>query len=313
MTEAPHDRTNDAPAAAESLFAGGGEMGALMRQTDWSQTPLGPVDGWPQGLKTCVRIMLTSPQPMFVGWGDDLISLYNDPYSPSLGSKHPAALGLPMAVVWREIWDDVGPRLARVMQQNEGTFDEAFLFIMERNGYPEETYFTFSYSPVPNESGGVGGFFCACTEDTPRIIGERQLALLGDLAAATVEARTAEEAAALSAACLNSNARDLPFAMIYIVDQAERRAVLAGAAGIQPGHPAASASLALDADGIWPFDEVVRTGRASLVTGLQASFDGLPSGPWDRAPQQAVVRPIASLGQADRARADRGPEPLPPV
>ena len=146
-----------------------------------------------------MRIILTSRQPMFVWWGDELINLYNDAYKAIVGGKHPEALGQPASVVWREIWDQVGPRAAAAMRGNEGTYDEALLLIMERNGYPEETYYTFSYSPVPNDQGGTGGIICANTDDTQRIIGERQLALLRELAARTADARTAREACALRA------------------------------------------------------------------------------------------------------------------
>lgn len=141
-------------ASSADFLAGGGEMGARIRAKDWSATPLGPIECWPQSLKTIVRIMLTSRQPIWIGWGPDLIKLYNDPYKAIVGGKHPEALGQPAAVVWREIWDAIGPRLETAMQQNEGTYDEALLLIMERYGYQEETYYTFSYSPVPADEGG---------------------------------------------------------------------------------------------------------------------------------------------------------------
>src|SRR6476469_8654256 len=162
-----HDGGPTAPdrAGPPGFMAGGGEMGARMREFDWSATPLGPVEAWPQSLKTCVRIVLTSRQPMFVWWGDALINLYNDAYKSIVGGKHPEALGQPASVVWREIWDQVGPRAETAMRRNEGTYDEALLLIMERNGYPEETYYTFSYSPVPNDQGGSGGLICANTDD----------------------------------------------------------------------------------------------------------------------------------------------------
>jgi len=130
---------SDAPGLSET-FPGDGELAALMRGRDWAATPLGPVEHWPQSLKTCVRIMLTSRQPMFVWWGDDLINLYNDAYTTILQGKHPLALGQPASQVWHEIWDQVGPRAASALQRNEGTYDEALLLIMQRNGYPEETY-----------------------------------------------------------------------------------------------------------------------------------------------------------------------------
>src|SRR5215475_14382381 len=166
------------------FLAGGGELGARMRALDWASTSLGPAERRPRSLKTAVRIMLTSRQPIWIGWGQDLIYLYNDPYKSIIGGKHPWALGRPASEVWRELWSDIGPMLATAMRGDEGTYVEEQLLIMERSGYREETYYTFSYSPVPDDDGSVGGIICANTDDTRRVIGERQLALLRDLAAA---------------------------------------------------------------------------------------------------------------------------------
>ena len=160
-----------------AVFSGGGEMGARMRAFDWRTTPLGPPESWPQSLKTAVGIMLTSRYPMFVWWGRDRINLYNDAYIPVLGTRHPAALGQPAKDIWAEIWDEVGPRSDAVLLRGEATFDQNLLLLMERHGYPEETYFTFSYSPIRGDDGRINGVFCACTEETQRVIGERRLNL----------------------------------------------------------------------------------------------------------------------------------------
>ncbi len=285
----------------DQLFAGHGEMAKLMRSYDWSQTSLGPVAEWPQSLKTSVRIVLTSRQPMFVWWGDDLINLYNDAYTSIVGGKHPEALGQPASVVWREIWDQISPRAESAILKNEGTYDEALLLIMERNGYPEETYYTFSYSPVPNDQGGTGGIICANTDDTQRMINERQLTLLRELAAKTADARTFDEAGTLSARCLGSNPYDIPFAMIYLVDPDQQQLVLAGTAGIDRTHPAVPESLALDAESTWSFAEVLRTHHACLISDLGSEFSGLPAGAWEQSPHQAIIMPIASPGQDGEA------------
>ncbi len=296
------DRAPETPSAtsADRLFDGGGECGALMRAIDWTQTPLGPVETWPQSLKTIVRIMFTSRQPIWIGWGPDLIKMYNDPYKAIVGGKHPEAMGRPASVVWREIWDVLGPRLETVMQTNAGTYDESLLLIMERNGYPEETYYTFSYSPVPGDEGGVGGIICANTDDTQRIIGERQLKLLRTLAAATSDAHTIEEACRLSAAGLAQNPHDLPFAMLYLLD-AQQQMVCVGTAGISKGHPAVPETAPLDADGLWLFQDVIRSGKAAIIADLDQRFGHLPTGAWKRPPHQAVVLPIAPSGHTGKA------------
>lgn len=271
-----------------------------MRQRDWSLTPLGPAERWPQALKTAVRIMLTSRQAMFVWWGDELINLYNDAYRSIVGGKHPQALGQPASVVWREIWDQVAPRAKRAMFEDKGTYDEALLLIMERHGYPEETYYTFSYSPVPNDEGGTGGIFCANTDDTQRIMGERQLALLGELAARTADARNVEDACVRAARSLETNARDLPFALIYLLDSDHSCMVLTGAAGMAPGHPAAPGAVGLGAGSIWPLAEVMETGAPRLVTDL-SPLGPLPTGAWSRPPSMAALLPVSSSGQAGRS------------
>ena len=287
--------------ATMDLFAGDSELSFLMRSKDWSKTPLGPPETWPQSLKTCVRIILTSRQAMFVWWGDQLINIYNDAYKAIVGGKHPEALGQPASEVWREIWDQVGPRAETAMRRNEGTYDEALLLIMERYGYPEETYYTFSYSPVPNDFGGAGGIICANTDDTPRIIGQRQLTLLRELGAGTVGARTAEEACAQSALALAANRHDLPFALVYLMDAEKRCLRLAGSSGMGPDHPAAEDKVDLDLPHALPYAEVLRSHRPRLIQDLSVLPGALPAGAWDRPPNQAVALPLAPQGETGRA------------
>ncbi|EGF93483.1 sensory box protein [Asticcacaulis biprosthecium C19] len=276
--------------AAADLFRGDSETAALMRERDWSQTSLGPVSGWPQSLKTAVRIMLTSRQPIWIGWGRDLVFLYNDPYKSIIGGKHPYMLGQPTSVVWAEIWEDIGPMLATAMGGSEGTYVEEQLLIMERNGYPEETYYTFSYSPIPDDDGTPGGIICANTEDTHRVIGDRQVALRRDLAAALTQARTVSQACTLAMGALGHNTHDLPFALIYVPDGEDL--VLAGTSGIARGHAAAPARLAADKS-IWPLSD---SGDSRLIADLRGRLD-LPSGAWPVSPDRAVMLPIATGGE----------------
>jgi PAS domain S-box-containing protein len=279
------------------LLAGGGDLGARMRQVDWSQTPLGPVEQWPQSLRTCVRILLTSRQPMFVWWGDDLINLYNDAYRSILGGKHPWALGKPASAVWREIWDQVSPRAETAMKTEEGTYDEALLLIMERNGYPEETYYTFSYSPVPNDQGGTGGIICANTDDTLRIIGERQISTLREVASTTSTSRTALEACELSALALRTNRRDMPFAMLYLVDNDRKTATLAATSGVSRNHQFVKETVSLTEDSDWPFHKAIEP-DGFVIYELPHDAD-LPHGDWDRAPAHAAGVHIQGSGQTN--------------
>ena len=286
----------------ERPLVGHSELAQLMREFDWAGTAIGPPQSWPQSLKTAVGIMLTSRQPIWIGWGPELIYLYNDPYKSIIGGKHPWALGRPTSVVWSEIWQDIGPMLSQAMGGDQGTYVEAQLLIMERNGYPEETYYTFSYSPIPADDGTVGGIFCANSDDTQRVIGERQLTLLRELAATTADARTWQQACERSARALATDPRDLPFAMLYILEPDGRTAVLADSTGIDADHPARLASLSLDGSSPWPLAEVLRDYRPQVVSNLEVRFQAkFPSGAWQQAPNSAVVLPIMPSGETGRA------------
>ena len=285
----------------ERLFVGRSELAGLMKRFDWQATTIGPPEKWPQGLKTAVRIMLTSQQPIWIGWGTELIYLYNDPYKSIIGGKHPRALGQPTSVVWREIWQDIGPLLAKAMGGNEGTYVEAQLLIMERNGFPEETYYTFSYSPIPTDDGSPGGIFCANSDDTQRVISERQLSLLRELASSATESRSVSEACARSATALLTDPRDLPFAMIYLVEPGGHSARLAALSGIDERHPAVTPTMSIEASGIWPVKEVLQNHSPRLVNLSEAFGFDLPSGGWRQPPHQAVVLPILSSGETGRS------------
>jgi PAS domain S-box-containing protein len=173
LTERHHTmRATDDPGigSGAEFLSGGGVMGALMRTHDWSASPLGHPETWPQSLRTVVSLLLNSKFPMFIAWGSKLAFLYNDGYLPIFGAKHPLALGQPFA----EVWSDIGPLVDRALA-GEATFHENLPLVMLRHGYPEQTWFTFSYSPVRDETGGIGGLFCACFETTAQVVGERRL------------------------------------------------------------------------------------------------------------------------------------------
>lgn len=284
---------------AADFLSGGGEMGALLRSHDWSATDLGAPGQWPQSLKIAIRIMLTSRQPIWIGWGPDLMFFYNDAYKSIIGGRHPWALGRPTSEVWREIWDSIGPMLSTAMGGIEGTYVEEQLLIMERNGYPEETYYTFSYSPIPDDSGTPGGIICANTDDTKRVLGERQLGLLRDLGARAAEARSWREACQRAAAAIAANQRDLPFAMIYMVEPDGHSLSLLGTSGIEAGHPAAPASIPIGGPAPWPVADVLHSREPIVVDDLTARFAGdLPAGAWKGAPPGSAYLQILAAAES---------------
>ncbi|RZT36668.1 response regulator [Cupriavidus agavae] len=301
MTEADGSQPSDQHHPAPPFLAGGGEMGALIRTFDWRGTPLGAPEGWPQSLKTAIRIMLTSRQPIWIGWGQDLRFFYNDPYKAIIGGKHPQALGQPTAQVWSEIWSEIAPLLETAMAGVEGTFVEQKLLIMERNGYPEETYYTFSYSPVPDDHGGTGGMICANSDDTERVVAERQLNLLREVATSAVNARTWSEACRLSVGALRTNPYDLPFALLYLAERGTDTLSLCGSVGIEGGHPAAPQTLGMHAAAPWPAGAALRDGVTLHLTDLAGRFAApLPGGAWQFAPREAAILPVLTSGETSR-------------
>jgi signal transduction histidine kinase len=284
-------------AAVQEVLAGGGEMGALMRQIDWSATLLGPVNAWPQSLRTAVSICLNSRYPILIWWGPDYVKLYNDAYRIILGqSKHPRALGAPGREIWPEIWHIIGPMLDSVYHEGRATWSDDQLLLMDRNGYMEEAYFTFSYSPIRDESGGIGGIFTAVVETTPRVLGERRLRTVQELA---IEARTSEEAAAEALRILSKNPQDVPLALVYLLDAGGREACLAGASGIEWDNRVCpeTVDLTKDDQGAWPLARVATSGQAEVIEDLATRFGALPGGAWTDSPASAMVLPIVHPGQ----------------
>lgn len=282
----------------EDVFSADGEIGADLAVVDWAATPLGPPDGWPQSLRTAVSIVLSSRFSMWMAWGPELTFFCNAAYRrDTLARKYPWALGRPANEVWAEIWGDIGPRIEKVLTTGTATWDEGLLLFLERSGYPEETYHTFSYSPLHDDAGAVVGMLCVVSEDTDRVIGERRMATLRDLGSDPRVVRTEQETLAFVARQLERNFRDLPFTLTYLFDD-EGRARLAASTGIPTGHPAAPDVLDPDDERApWPVSEPAR-GEAALVELDGPPFGDLPFGDWSAPPAQALAVPLPQQGGA---------------
>ncbi|MET8156951.1 SpoIIE family protein phosphatase [Sphaerisporangium sp. NPDC005289] len=283
-------------AAGAEIFTVDDEVGRDLARVDWRETPLGPPDQWPQSLQTAVSILLSSRFPMWMAWGPRLTFFCNAAYRrDTLGRKYPWALGRPAGEVWAEIWDDIGPRIDAVLETGKATWDEALLLFLERAGYPEETYHTFSYSPLRDDAGAVVGMLCVVSEDTDRVIGERRMATLRDLGSDPSVVRTERQMLAFACGQLGRNAHDLPFTLTYLFDE-EGQARLAGTTGISAGHPAAPAILPLDDPAaVWPAAALAQ-GEPVLMPLDRAPFTGLPAGGWPEPPTQALVVPLLQQG-----------------
>ncbi len=281
------------PGPAELAFPGDGEMAQRMRAYPWESSPLGDPRDWPASLRTACRICLTSRFPMIIWWGEELRFFYNDAYLPLLGNKHPATVR-PGHQVWGDIWDTIGPMLDSVMRSGRATWSEDLLLPMNRHGYWEETYWTYSYSPLHDDDGIVGGVFTAVRDTTEQVVGRRRLAVLQDLGAQAGHARSVDEACDLVAQALERAQEVVPFAAIYLRGpEGMDAAVLT-----RSSPPGTVLSPRPDGPGGWPTDEVLRDGRPVTLDDVIARFGELPAGGWQTPPSQAMVLPLrAESGQ----------------
>ena len=319
-------------------LAEAGQVGADLLAVDWDETPLGPLDEWPQSLCTSVRILVSSRFSMWMAWGPRLTFFCNDAYRrDTLATKYPWALGRPADEVWAEIWPDIGPRIDRVMRTGVATWDEALQLFLERSGYAEETYHTFSYSPLTDDEGTVAGMLCVVSEDTDRVVGERRMRTLRDLGSATATGRTEQGLATAAAGALASNPWCLPFTLLFLHGE-DGATTLAATTGVPAGHPLtdpAAWPVPPTTGPTWgaatgPDDDLDLTldGAASSQAGGGASseagggvagtaaegapgtavvridhlterFDDLPTGAWAEPPVQAWLVPLVAQSGAE--------------
>ncbi len=264
---------------ALDFLAGGGALGSEMRRKDWAVTPLGDTRDWPQSLKTAVSICLNSRMPVFVWWGPELIMLYNDAYRQMLGAKHPRSLGQRARECWAEIWHVIGPMLEAVMSRAESTFSENLMLPLERNGFPEECYFTFSYSPIRHEEGGVAGVFCSVVETTSQVLAGRRTRTLRRLAEIAAVGRTEASALVLAIEALRESAADVPWAVYR--ELGERGPERSVTVGLEKAEEEALSGVLGD------YVERLRVSRSPLP---------LPSATRESAGPRGWVLPIAKAG-----------------
>jgi PAS domain S-box-containing protein len=283
------------------FLIGGGEMGERIRTFDWLKTPLGPITAWPQSLKTSTGLMLNSQHPMWIGWGPDATFLYNDAYIQVLSlAKHPWALGKPAGEVWAEIWNICGPLADKVFQRGEASFLNDVRLFMNRGDLLEETFYSFSYSPIRDESGNVGGLFCPSAEVTAKLLGTRRLRTLSELAAESLVEKSTRGACASAAGILRKNPDDVPFLLLYLISWEERCAYLEQAVGIPRGERLISPESAEltnypEEKRFWPLSEVAITSKSQVVS--LRGVEGLPLGAAGQDISDAIVLPLVSRGQ----------------
>ena len=282
--------------SAHSLFAGLGDDGTLLLSTDWSATPLGAVSGWPGELASAVRTVLASRLPMLIWWGPELVQIYNKAFEPRLGDKHPAAMGQPAKLCWPEAWAELEPLVESVLAGKGGTLSRDLLLFLRRHGYVEETYWTFSYSPIVNDSNEVLGIFVATNDVTAQVVGERRLTTVHELGTMSrSDLHSLQEAGRAALDVMARNRPALPFAACYLREGNQLR--LASSYGIVSGT--AACPLTIPRDASLPIARVARTGQGQMfdLLPLAQAGDVLPSPLGPAVPTLAMLSPLSISGQ----------------
>jgi len=272
-----------------------------MRAFDWSTTPLSPVEQWPQALRICVQIVAGSGYPMSICWGPHYVMLYNDASRPPMGAKHPWALGRSCYEVFPEAWGFMGPLHERIMTRGQETsFLTSQPVSLNRNNYLEECYFAFSYSPIPDDYGHVGGALGTGLETTERVLEDRRRQVLRDLASRTVGTRNEEEVWCVSAETLGEHRPSIPFAFLYEYRPAEHQAYLAGTS-VETDETLHPAVIDCHSKNLWRLDPAMTRDGVVVELGDRASDLSVPTGPADNR--------AATLGSAIEVQRYRGAAP----
>lgn len=285
--------------ADHPVFVGGGEMGALMRSFDWSNSPLGPPETWSPTLQAVTRMLLANCFPMLLWWGPDFLQIYNDAYRPVLGDKHPAAaLGRPFRECWSEVFHILGPLAQKPFEGGPATWMEDIPLEVNRFGFMEETHFTIGYSAVPDPAapGGIGGVLATVHEITRKVLGDRRLSAIRELSSRSFEAKTVKGACEVTVSTLAQSPLDVPFALIYLVDEKGETARLAGETGVSgfPGLRPEVVHLSEEPGRPWQFGSSRGQNGVVVVNDLRSKAGRVPRGPWSDPPDTAAIFPIQS-------------------
>ncbi len=271
-------------------------MADFVQRTDWSGSPVGDPSGWPLALSTIVETVLANPFPMLVFWGPRLVMIYNDAYRMIIGAKHPKALGQPADECFAEIWDVIGPDMEAIYAGAASVLNRDRIIDLNRRGFVEETYFTFSFSPLPDPEAktGIGGVLATVQETTGKVVNERRITLLRDLAVRSAQARCIEDECRLAATTLANYPNDVPFAMIYLVDAREATARLAASSGFDRGGRVRMETIDLTEKDTVLARAIADANQPVLFERLDELLYEVPPGPWPEAAVAASIVPLRS-------------------
>lgn len=267
---------------------GEGKMGPLVQAHDWSKTSLGPIHSWPKSLKTHVSTMLALPAPSIIFWGEDQVQIYNDGYSVIMGPRHPKHLGSTFKECWPEAFTVIDPWMKRVTQNAEVVVVDKSMIPLTRHGFVEECYFTFTFSPLLDDEGKIGGLLQIVTEITESVLSNRRLEYLRKISIPASPQLNRNESLIKP---LSFNPQDIRFALLFLPKGTSSQLELVGTFGIEENCKNALG-----------FEQLMRhvhdTYSLNLsheINQFQNILPHLPSEPWEEYTQQAMVIPVKSF------------------
>ena len=282
------------------FLAGGGEMARVIVAKDWSKTPLGPIEDWPQSLRTTVSICLASNFPISLAWGAGRTQIYNDGYWPICGGKHPHSMGQDFRECWASAWPVIGEAFESA-ERGEPRYLENQRIFIDRNGYLEETFFTFSFSPIRDDKG-IQGLFHPVTETTGRMLSERRTRSLRDLASGTQQTTSVQAACDASMAVLAATELDIPFCLLYLpVQGGDEELRLVGHCGIEPDTLTNASRIRLDDPVAGPLAQAVASGNLIIVDWHALRFRIRAHGPYPEPPSTVIILPLPGASADHRA------------
>lgn len=283
-----------------NFLSSGGEMGERIRSLDWSETKVGPIEQWPQSLKTAISICLNATMPLSIIWGKELTQFYNDAYIPIAVGRHPQILGGTVPLNWPDTWWAIKDYIQNNFK-GEPSYVEDALLVTYRNGIEEECYYTMSFSPIRDEKGEVGGIFHAILETSVEVINERHLKTTRHLADKLADAKTVDQIFSLSSEVFAANLLDIPFSLFYKVTE-KKQLQLLSSSGIASEKAANLSNFALESAGQLPIinaiSKVIESGSAELLENLEDKLGYIESEPWAVAIKRAIILPITLPGKS---------------
>ena len=282
----------------EQFLTGGGEMGKLIQSINWSQNVLGPIENWPQSLRTTVSLCLSSTFPILIAWGPEHIQIYNDSYRPICGSKHPQSMGQNFKICWETALPVVGNAFD-LGQQGEGTYIKNQRMFLDRYGFLEEAFMTFSFAPIRDESGEVGGIFHPITETTDNMLSARRTQALIDLGTAISRAKSIEQIGFITAEKYEDYVLDIPFLLFYKYETGTQKIKLISASGLPVNTKLAPEVIDLNEKNLslFPFETVLKSGKYLVVNNIREHFGAYSCAPYPENPNDAVILPLYIAGQ----------------